>query len=209
MKYIFFLSLFLLHFDVYSQGRFSIEANYGIQGNFFVRSYDEVNGPAPQNRKKNFVGTIGGIQLNYHFKDRSSVFAGYSHSVNKGRKNHDEVINGIRIAITDFTLRQNNDFFLLGYQRAFNKKTPQLKYDAGLFIINFQQQEIDILNGVNAIERNYKNYGMQEGGVFAGLEYSKPIDTHFSFGIKLRGYYLLSTKAMEAVSLTPVLRYHF
>ncbi len=208
----FILVMSLMQLSVFSQ-RFSIEANYGLQGNFFVRNYDELDGPENKTSfyNKDFLGIIGGLQLNYHFKDFSSIFLGYSNSVNKGKKNYYENVNGLQLNITDFNLRHINNFFLLGYERAFTKQLPDIKYDIGLFMLTSKQQEIDVLNFSNSIEiqeRKFKNSKMEEGGACLGLQYLKPIDTHFSLGMKLRGYYLISTNSMEAVSLTPVLRYH-
>lgn len=45
--------------------KLAIEINYGLNGNFFVRSYDELGGP-PVKRffNKNFIGSIGGLEIN-------------------------------------------------------------------------------------------------------------------------------------------------
>lgn len=58
-------------------------------------------------------------------------------------------------------------------------------------------------------ETNFKNSNSVEGGILAGIAYSKKIDTHFELGIKAKVYYLLSTSTMEAITLTPTLRYRF
>ena len=82
--------------------------------------------------------------------------------------------------------------------------------------MNSHQQEITIYypssldpGAVLINERNYKNSGLQEGGVLGGLQYEFPIDTRFYLGLKARGYYLLSLGTFELASLTPTLRYRF
>ena len=58
-------------------------------------------------------------------------------------------------------------------------------------------------------ERNSKNSGLAEGGVFVGIGYSKKIDTKFELGLKSRVYYLVSVQTLEAITLTPTLSYRF
>ena len=82
----------------------------------------------------------------------------------------------------------------------------------GKFYLRSIQQEVEIGNFANYIlfdERKYKNNKLEEGGVFTGFHYSKPIDTKFELGIKTRVYYLISTGSFEAVTLTPTLTYFF
>lgn len=51
------LALLFFSFSVYSQAdkKFAVQINYGLNGNFFVRSYDELGGPA---NKKYFYKKI-------------------------------------------------------------------------------------------------------------------------------------------------------
>lgn len=56
-------------------------------------------------------------------------------------------------------------------------------------------------------ESNRGNGYAEEGGVVAGLEYSRPIDTRLRLGIKVRGYYLASVSTFEMLTLTPTLTY--
>lgn len=56
------------------KSRFSLQGLYGLNGNFFVRSYDELGGPAGKTYfyKKNFIGSISGIELDYQLNKRST-----------------------------------------------------------------------------------------------------------------------------------------
>lgn len=194
--------------------KFSLELNYGLNGNFFVRSYDETGGP--QNKtylyKKNFLGNVGGLELKYHFRNKSALILGYARSTNKGTKNFSGPINGVDVFITDFNIRHTNGFYQLAYERRFRKSNPAFTYHIGLVLAGMQQQEIAIENFSNQIviaERNFKNSKLQEAGVFGGIQVQKKIDTKFDIGLRVRAYYLVSVQTLEALTLTPTLTYKF
>lgn len=212
-----FLFIFILTFvqlQAQNSTRFSIEANYGLNGNFFVRSYDELDGPSNKTYlyKKNFLGTVGGIEIKYHLNNSSALIVGYARSTNKGEKNYSGTINGINVLITDFNIRHNDNFYHVAYERNFKKSNPAFKYHIGVVVATMHQQEISIENFSDQIlidERNFKNSKLQEAGVFGGVHFQKKIDNKFQVGIRVRGYYLISVQTFEALSLTPTLTYTF
>ncbi len=215
-SYLILLLSFQLSSALHSQtpSRFSIELNYGLNGNFFVRSYDETSGP--QNKtylyKKNFLGNVSGLELKYHFRNNSALVLGYARTTNKGTKNFSGTINGVDVYITDFNIRHTNGFYQLAYERRFRKSSPALTYHVGLVLASMQQQEIGIENFSNQIviaERNFKNSKLQEAGVFGGIQVQKKIDTKFEIGLRARAYYLVSVQSLEAVTFTPTLTYRF
>ncbi len=196
------------------QHRFSIEANYGICGNFFVinADYGGAGGAVTQTfTQKNFIGTIGGAEIKYKISARSRLGFAYSKSVNSKEINYNA--GAISAAIINWNIRHTDKFFQLFYERDLCKKSPSFKYHAGIFYLRMNQQEIEIGNypngGILFEERNFKTYGLEEAGAFVGLQFSKYIDTKFELGIKTRFYYLLSTASAEAITLTPALTYHF
>ncbi len=190
------------------QKRVSVEINYGLNGNFFVRSYDEkIPQPAKLFYKKNFIGSIGGLEVKYNLTANSTINLGYAKSLNKREINYN---NGINATIQYFNITHTNNFYQLSYEQSFSKKLRNIKIDGGLFYLRMNQQEIDASpSGVFLEERNFKHNKLEEGGVFLGLHYSKKIDTKFDLGIKSRVYYLISTSSFEAITLTPTLTYHF
>lgn len=195
-------------------GKFSVQVHYGPQGNFFVRSYDEQGGPSDKIYlyKKNFVGTISGIEMKYKTGQRSLLSIGYARGINLGKKNVSETINGVSVLVQDFQLRNVDNIFQLNYERLFSKKNNMFTYQVGLFILNSSQQEISIENYNNSIdisERNFENSKLQEGGTSIAISYSKKIDTKFKLGIQAKVYYLISTNSFEMISLTPTLSYTF
>ncbi len=203
-----------LQINAQSKSKISLEVNYGIQGNYFVRSYNEIGRPdGTAFLNKNFIGSIGGIELKYQSTKRAAWSLGYAQSSNKRSVNYSTVINGIRLSINDFDIRHENRFYQLFYQRNFSKKTPNLKYEFGIFYLRSQQQEIiignSLRNNIDILQRNFKNSNLEEGGVGFGLQYLKKLDTKFDIGIRSRIYYLVSTNTLEAITLTPTLTYHF
>lgn len=197
-----------------SSQKFSIEAIYGLNGNFFVRSYDELGGPVPKTYlyKKNFLGSISGIELKYKISKKSSLGLAFSRSSNAGTKNYNGNFNGVNVIISDFQIRHIENFYQFYYERNLSEKYPQFKYHLGLVYARMQQQEISLENLSNTItfqQRNYKNSRLEEGGLFFGVQYSKKIDSRFELGIKSRIYYLISVQTLEALTLTPTLTYTF
>jgi hypothetical protein len=192
--------------------KFSLEINYGLNGNFFVRSYDEVGGPpAKRFLNKNFIGTIGGVEMAYALNKKSHL--GLAFAVSKNNKEINYTGNVIPVTIINFHISHINKFFQFYYSRNLSKKIPGLAIETGLFYLRMNQQEVEIEDRINGgvlvEERNYKNSKLEEGGIFLGFHYSKKIDTKFDLGIKSRGYYLISTSTFEAITLTPTLTYHF
>jgi hypothetical protein len=189
--------------------KWSLEANYGLNGNFFVRSYDELEGRAKQTAflKKNFVGNSSGLELKYHSNSKSTFGLAYARTVNKAAKNFEGTLNNIPVFIRDFQIRHINDLYQVYYQKKLKK--THFNYDIGLVYATTAQQEIDLNFGIIIDERNKKNSGLEEGGIFLGLQYSRKIDTRFNLGIKSRIYYLVSVQTLEAITLTPTLSYNF
>jgi len=192
----------------------NVEINYGLNVNFFVRSYDELSGPAGSIYllKKNLLGTITGADLKFTLNKMSGIGLAYSRSINKGTKFFQGNINGVEILVEDFQLRHVNGFYQAYYERNFSQKIPFLKFHAGILYARMSQQELVFDNWDNRIsvqERNFKNSYLEEAGVFGGIEYSKLIDTKFEIGIKVRAYYLATANTFEAITLTPTLQYLF
>jgi hypothetical protein len=221
-KYIFMIRLFTVFiFSFFSamlfaqnKSRVSIEANYGINGNFFVASADYgISGGAGEVRffQKNFIGSIGGVEMKYNLSKKSRLGIAYAKAVNK--KEIKYTGNFINLGIADWKITHINNFYQFFYERDFDKQKRNFKYHAGLFYLRMNQQEIEIADrpsgGAGFEERNFKNSNLEEGGLFVGFHYSKKIDTKFELGIKSRIYYLLSTGNLEAITLTPTLTYSF
>ncbi len=198
-----------------TKSRFSSEANFGLNANFFVGSYDEDYSPAPVKTylyKKNLLGTISGLELKYRSGRNANLFLAYARSTNKRARNFDGDFNGVNVSISDFNIRHNDDFFMFGYDRSFIKAKPAFRYHFGLTVMTSQQQEITLENYANLIsiqERNNRNSGLMEGGIFGGFSYIKQIEKKFELGIKARVYYMVSLGSFEAVTLTPTVAYKF
>jgi hypothetical protein len=217
MKCLFKLLAFCVYFISFSsfsqeRGSFSLEANYGLQTNFFVNSYNEDNPFAASFLNKNMLGTIGGLNVRYHFNRKSAIFLAFDKSENTKEVNFNEIITGVEYFINDFHLRHINHFFQLGYEHSVQAKKSKWNFSGGLVYLRPFQQEIDITAlppGIVIEERNFKSYGLEEGGVFIGIQHSWPIDNHFELGIRTKVFYLISVNTLEAITLTPTLTYTF
>ncbi|MFN7539182.1 MAG: hypothetical protein ACK5RQ_03945 [Bacteroidota bacterium] len=191
--------------------KISIEVNYGLQGNFFVRGYKERNTPGISYNfyNKNFLGGMGGIEVKYPIGNQSSVGLGYARSINSRIINFTPV--NIPINVEDFTIRHTNNFYQLLFEQSLGSSSKhQFNLSTGLFYLRMSQQEIDAsIFGLGLEERNFKNSRLEEGGTFLGIQYQAKIDNHFYLGIRSRVYYIISANYFEAVALNPTLTYIF
>jgi len=212
MKYFLYFLMILSFTKIGAQqgNKLSIEASYGLQGNFFVRSYEELGRPdGTAFLNKNFIGTIGGLEMSYQVTKMASISIGYAQSTNNRKINYINSLNGVGVYITDFEIKHESRFYQFNYQRSLSKKYTQFKLELGLYYLRTQQQEIGIGNYVAFEQRNYANSYLEDGGISAGFQYKIKIDTHFDFGIRSRIYYTVSNNQLEAISLTPILTYRF
>lgn len=221
-----FLMIYMFSFSSFCQnkGQLSIEANYGVSYNFFVKSYDEVYSPGGNEHlylyHKNSIGTSGGFEVKYGISQKARLIGGYARTVNTKRRSGGAAGSGFVVYIDDFNLRHVNNLYTIGYERPLLRSNNSIWFDVGVLYLAAQQQEITIdevpneagdgsLVEVYVQDRNKKNSGMEEAGVFAGFSFARPIGERFSLGIKTRGYFLVSTGTFEAITLTPSLRYDF
>ena len=196
--------------EAQQSNKLSIEASYGLQGNFFVRSYEELGRPdGTAFLNKNFIGSIGGLEMNYQVTKMASVSIGYAQSTNNRKINYINSLNGVGVYITDFEIKHESRFYQFNYQRSLSKKYTNFKFELGLYYLRTQQQEIAIGNYIACEQRNFANSYLEEGGISAGFHYKIKVDTHFDFGIRSRIYYLISTNELYAFSFTPTLTYRF
>lgn len=210
----------IIYFSLFSlksfaqQSKFSVEVNYGINGNFFVINRDEQSGPTNKTYfyKKNFIGIIGGIEANYQTGKRSSLFIGYNRSINSSAKNYFGQIGNIDVSIRDFTLRDINNIVFVGYRKSFIEQKYKGSFELGPVLMYSANQVIMIENWDNSIyidESNFKNSQSVEGGVFVGFQVTRKIDNHFVLGLRFRTHYLISVSSLEMITLTPILTYRF
>ncbi|MFZ6025302.1 MAG: hypothetical protein ACOYVG_12700 [Bacteroidota bacterium] len=196
------------------QKRISIEANYGLQRNFFVDDYNEApNSFSDINfYKKSVVGKIGGFEIKYRIGKRASLGFGYAASSNTRIISYSGVVNGVNIGIVDFSIAHKNQFYQLGYEFGLGRRKSAFLFETGLFYVRPSQQEVEISTFNRRLlfdERNFNNSRLEEGGAFIGISFRKKIDTRFYLGVRSRFYYLISTNSPEALTLTPVLSYNF
>jgi hypothetical protein len=214
MKFIkVFVFLFVVQYSLAQpKSRLSVEVNYGLGGNFFVRDYDERNIPGVGINfyNKNFVGTIGGVDVRYKIGKKSILGLGFARSINSRVVNFNGSSLSVPVVIDEFSIRHINNFYQLYFDRQLFKKKNDFSIQAGIYYLRMSQQELDISTlGASFSERKFKNNRLEEGGLFIGLQYSKQIENRFRVGIRSRLYYTASTNQFEAITLTPTLSYQF
>ncbi len=202
------------------QSRVEIGIAYGGAGSFFVdygRPVNKQNGyfipPFSggwnyELYQKNFLGTIGNINLAYKFKKNAVGFA-YSRQTHHGKFQGNYQYNNFSIIINHIELRHNNDFYEFYYRRSFLPK-QQLFVSVGLYVMHSQLQEMSISpQGAFIGERNAQNAGMAEGGASVGLGGVLYSSGKFSVGLQSKLYFTISIGDFETVALTPFVKYDF
>lgn len=207
------LFLLIISFEPSEAQKFDklrIQVNYGLNGNFFVRSYDErtfANG-ATQFLNKNFLGRIGGIDLSYKIGRNLLLGIGFDRSSNTRVVSFQP--QTAPVFIRDFTISHWNNFYNLLLTKEIIRKKYIFLPSIGAYYLRSQQQEIDVSNqGVSFDQRNFKNSRLEELGALAAFEFQYQIDTRTYLGVRTRFYFTVSTGTPEAITLTPTLSYHF
>lgn len=190
-----FLIIFLCNILYSQKNSFSLELNYGLAGNHFVRSYgDDLN-------KKDFLGTISQIQVNYVLKNNTMLSLGYARDSHQQEKSFEDQ----NVKVENFSLRHNNNFYYGSHTRKIHNN---FKYHLGLFYMRPEQQEILVLNNFVWIkERDNPNNRLNEGGLLGGVSWEKQLDTKLKGGLKLTGYYIASASTYETTTLTSYISY--
>lgn len=208
MKYIFLILFSTLTVQLFAQERkLSLEMNYGITGNHFVRSYIEQEGKGNVLlAKKNFLGTVGQLQLNYHFPNNTTLSIGYAKETLEKERNYSNASSSF--SVKNFSIRHTNNMYFLKHRRPFS---DVFGYHFGAFYVRPEQQELDIygLSNPRVIieERDAPNQRLNELGLLAGFDFEKQIDTKFKAGLHLTGNYILTASTYEATYFTGSLAY--
>ncbi|RFP64819.1 hypothetical protein D0N36_12350 [Hymenobacter lapidiphilus] len=189
-------------------GRVSLQIHYGGVANFQAASFKDYSYELQHVR---LLGAAGGGEIGYQLSPKSAVALGYTRSVNMDEKHVRYQNSPGTFAQIDFRLRYINNAFQVVYEHSIAR---DLKLHAGLVYMTTASQSAAIapvLVGnqpfIMISENNRGNGYAEEGGVVAGLEYSRPIDTRLRLGLKARGYYLISVSTFEMLTLTPTLTY--
>src|SRR5688500_9311647 len=94
--------------------RISLQINYRLNGNLFVRSYDEVGGPAAMRFLNNeFIGSIAGLEMAYSLNKKSRLGLAFAKSLNSIEIDYSG--NVIPVTIINFHITHINNFFQLVY----------------------------------------------------------------------------------------------
>lgn len=186
-----------------STGRLEIAANYGLGGNFFVSSYNEQQ--SSQFYSKDFIGTIGGIELVWNLKDNKQAFGlSFDRAVNHGEKNISPTSTNNNITVENFNLRQTNKMYGVFYKRTFKSTFSAF---LGFYLFSDISQDLEASNEYVYLRETKST----EVGFFLGADYFFFTSGNFEVGIqsKLFSYFAISEFDLEAISLTPKIRYCF
>jgi len=181
--------------------RLELAVNYGIGGNFFVANYDE---QPSYFYSKDFIGTIGGVELVWNLKDYKQAFGlSFDRSVNHGEKNVMRTTAN-SISVENFNLRHTNKMYGIFYRRNFNSN---FSASLGFYLYRDIGQYLEVYEKFSYLKETKST----EGGFFLAADYFFFKSENFEIGIqsKLFSYFAISEFDLEAISLTPKIRYRF
>ncbi len=206
------MTLLSLSAQLQEQSKFSLSANFGLNGSFFSASLSDDNEPQGSLtfNEKNFIGKVGGIEGRLTLTNRSHLSFGFTHSENKKEYIYNTSVNAVQVDIYYFTLRHLENIFHAGYAYQFSKRNTGFRAEIGLFYSRQIQQSIDLFSStVRIAEAKYNPGRFNELGAFIGIQYAKRIDTKFDLGIQSRLFYEFTSNILSQITLTPTLTYHF
>ncbi|WP_426489767.1 hypothetical protein [Hymenobacter sp. 102] len=188
--------------------RLGLQVHYGGSANFFAASFRDTPSELQHVR---LLGTAGGAEVSYRVGRTGAVALGYTRTVNSDYKQIPYETAWGSTPTVDVRLRYVNNAFQAVYER---EVARNLRVHAGLLYMTTASQTASY-QGYTAYgapvfalnETSMRNSYPEEAGVVAGLEYSRPIDTHFRLGLKARGYYLASVATFEMLTPTPTPTY--
>lgn len=195
-----------------SKEKLFLGIGYGAAYSFFVH-YEQPPDQVPPGflafYNKNRIGSISSLNLGYCISPKNCLAITYSRQMHVGRKNFAANVAGARLFMIDFKLRHTNNFFELSYSRSLSKK-GDFWASVGVYVLNPEQQEIDLFgNKITIEERNDKNSNLQEGGFVGGIKWRGKLSEHFFGGFEAKVYFTASIGTFETISITPILSYCF
>lgn len=186
-----------------SKSRLELAINYGIGGNFFVTSHNEQQ--SSQLYSKDFIGTIGGLELVWNLKDNKQAFGlSFDRSVNKGKKNISRTSTNNSITVENFNLQHMNKMYGIFYRKTFKSR---FSASLGFYLFSDISQNLEVYDKSIYLRESKST----EGGFFLGADYFFFTSGNFDLGIqsKLFSYFAISEFDLEAISLTAKIRYRF
>jgi hypothetical protein len=194
------------------KGNFSVEAHYGLTGNFFVRSYEEANRLITDTifLKKNFIGTNLSLNVGYYFNEKWKLSLGYTRQENKKDINFEKAYPNTYVSI-ESTIRHFNTFWDLELARYYSSKNHRLSITLGASYMRFRQNEIGIYpsGSMYLDERDAKRFNLVDLGMVIGATYDYKIQPKVYLGVATKFHYNATADIAESISLSPYVHFYF
>lgn len=188
-----------------------LSAGYGLAGSFFVKSYNEFS-PLPGNAtfyKKNFIGVSQNIGIGLNIKHNYQIQFGFNFQHFTRHINVQQTLNDVVIYL-DHTIHHRDYIWYAGVNKNFEKNKHIFSPGLGVYYLRPKQEEVEIYTRFfSDIERGYKKYNLEEGGVYAEFAYEYKFQPKVNLGIKTQFYYTATAGYAESITLFPYIKIIF
>jgi len=218
MKNIFFLLpfLLLLRGECISQAkpsRFFLSTGYGLGGSLFSTSYDEAT---PSDSlgysaflNKKFIGAAQEIAVGVHLKRNVDIKLGYNRQRFTRHVHVEDTLRGVGL-ILDHRIQDVDNNWFIGMDKNYIKKSFQLFWGAGLYLLSSQQHTVEIypaylIDRENVMKGSYN----AELGAYAEFDYEYKFQPKVNIGVKGQFFWIVSGSYPESVALFPFIELNF
>ena len=188
-----------------------LTGGYGLAGSFFVRSYEDFN-PMPGSKvfyKKNFVGVSQDVGMGINLSKNWEVRVGLNYQHFTRAIYSLDTLGSTEVKFQKDIHHRNYIWYGIASKKLEFQRSL-LSFGLGLYYIIPKQEEIDITPAyVNDIERDQKNYNLNDGGSFIEVGYEYKFQPKVNLGIKGQFYYTLSAGIAESITLFPFVKILF
>jgi hypothetical protein len=188
-----------------------LTAGYGFAGSFFVRSYEEFD-PMPGSKvfyKKDFVGVAQNAAIGINFNENWEARVGINYQHFTRKVESADILNNVAIKFQKDI--HHRDYMWYGSAaKKLDFQKHLFLFGLGIYYLLPKQEEIDIEpNFVSDVERDQKNYQLNEVGSFIEVGYEYKFQPKVNLGFKSQFYYTLSAGYAESLTLYPYVKILF
>ncbi len=162
--------------------------------------------------QKNPVGTYWGTHFGFK-RGKNLLVLGYSRSRNIGKYKFETLAGQYKIIMDGLILEHLNNFYSLVLYRDIKGK-HKWYWLLGVYYLRLSQNEVYINNepdwlnpdkSVSMLNRDYKGYGFEDGGIIGGIVFSIFNNKYYHLVMQAKVFYSTGSNIWELISFGPMI----